>query len=277
MLGITGIMGLSSPPGKTRRVAETGYAALALLTTTIPYILGLQLRRSSTMRFSRSVHAGFSLIELLVVLAIVSMLTAVLLPVFWTVRGKARQSACVANLHQLGNAVAMYRQDYDGFFPYAVDPADRFVPYLYVPVTPLVAQFKADIPVLPTIQQVLFPYTRSNQVFHCPSDIGFGVPDYVPAEMNAYPSSFEKFGTSYYGNSSLGAVRLNDSTRWPIEKIDIFFDYVGYWHGTPTPIVGRYNVVFADGHVENVNREQMDDIWKPQVWGGRYWTEFGNP
>ena len=229
------------------------------------------------MRFSRSVHTGFSLVELLVVLAIISMLTAVLLPVFWTVRGRARQSACAANLHQIGGALAIYRQDYDGFFPYAADPADPFVPNLYVPFSPLVAQFNADVPKLPTIQQVLQPYARSSAVYLCPSDTGFAVPDYMPAQMDAFPSSFEKFGTSYMGNSVLGADRINDSTRWPLEKVYVFFDYVGYWHGTLTPIQGRYNVLFADGHVKNVSRKQMDETWYSQVWGGRYWTEFGNP
>ena len=225
------------------------------------------------MRFSRSVHTGFSLVELLVVLAIVSMLTSVLLPVFWTARGKARQAACVANLHQLGNAVAIYRQDYDGYFPYAADPANKFVRNFYHPVTPLVAQFNDDIPGLPTIQQVLKPYTHSSEVYRCPSDTGFGVPSFIPAEMDAYPSSFEKFGTSYMGNSVLGADRVNDSTRWPLEKVYVFFDYVGYWHGTLTPIVGRYNVVFADGRVKNISRDQMNEVWDPQVWGGAYWTD----
>ena len=63
---------------------------------------------------------AFTLVELLVVIAIIALLTAILLPVFGTVRGKARQASCISNLKQIGNAVRMYTQDYDGRFPVVV-------------------------------------------------------------------------------------------------------------------------------------------------------------
>ena len=61
--------------------------------------------------------AAFTLIELLVVIAIIAILAAILFPVFAQAREKARQSACVSNLKQIGTAFAIYTQDYDGLLP----------------------------------------------------------------------------------------------------------------------------------------------------------------
>ena len=57
---------------------------------------------------------GFSLVELLVVVAVVSMLMAVLLPSLSRARDHACRVKCAANLHQLGVAFHMYAADYNG-------------------------------------------------------------------------------------------------------------------------------------------------------------------
>ena len=66
---------------------------------------------------------GFSLIEILVIIAIIALLAAILFPVFAQARAKARQASCTSNLKQIGTALAMYRQDYDG-----VNSRHRFCP-----------------------------------------------------------------------------------------------------------------------------------------------------
>ncbi len=58
-----------------------------------------------------------SLSELLVVVAIVGVLSAVLLPAFAAARDRAREAVCLANVRTVAAAVRMYLADNDGRFP----------------------------------------------------------------------------------------------------------------------------------------------------------------
>jgi prepilin-type N-terminal cleavage/methylation domain-containing protein/prepilin-type processing-associated H-X9-DG protein len=62
-------------------------------------------------------QSAFTLIELLVVIAIIAILAAILFPVFAQAREKARQTACLSNMKQIGLAMMQYAQDADETFP----------------------------------------------------------------------------------------------------------------------------------------------------------------
>lgn len=99
---------------------------------------------------------AFTLIEALVVTAILSVLASMLFPVFATAREKARQGSCVANEHQIAVAMLCYTGDWDDMHVVGRASAD------------LGASF-ADLS-FTNVAKRLDPYTKSTQVLHCPSD-----------------------------------------------------------------------------------------------------------
>ncbi len=94
---------------------------------------------------------AFTLIELLVVIAVLAILTAVLLPIFASVRHRARMTACASNLHQIALALHQYAAENDENYP-PDDPLLAHNPHL--------------------VWTLLTPYTHNTEVFHCPDVLG---------------------------------------------------------------------------------------------------------
>jgi prepilin-type N-terminal cleavage/methylation domain-containing protein/prepilin-type processing-associated H-X9-DG protein len=98
---------------------------------------------------SSQVKAGaFTLIELLIVIAIIALLASILFPVFSRARENARRSSCLSNQKQLVLSALQYAQDYD----------ERLV-LVGVNGSPINYWF-----------QRLQPYIKNNQILFCPSD-----------------------------------------------------------------------------------------------------------
>jgi prepilin-type N-terminal cleavage/methylation domain-containing protein len=98
-------------------------------------------------------RSAFTLIEILVVVAIIGILAAILFPVFGRARENARRAACQSNLKQIGLGIAQYSQDYDEAMPYG---------YLYYTQVPA----PNDLRMWDDLVQ---PYLKSYQVLVCPS------------------------------------------------------------------------------------------------------------
>ena len=201
---------------------------------------------------------GFTLVELLVVMATIATLAALLFPIFGSVREKARQTACISNLHQIGVAIEMYTQDYDSRYPYGASTADKLS-------FPYGAADEADrLDEMPILQTILDPYIKSSALWRCPSDTGIvHQPNRTSEPLLSSPSCFSKFQTSYLYRTALPLLEIpvsavgyiKDQEQGPT-TVDVLWDAVGYWHGGKEVDEYRWNALRADGHVKLETTQQ---------------------
>ena len=71
----------------------------------------------SSVTLPRHRRAGFTLVELLVVIGIIAVLVGILLPALSRARQSASSLACQANLRTIGQAIGMYATQSKGVFP----------------------------------------------------------------------------------------------------------------------------------------------------------------
>ena len=65
----------------------------------------------------RSLHRGFTLVELLLAVAVIGLLLAILLPSLGAAQGAARCSACLSQMRQIGSATLLYAHANKGRLP----------------------------------------------------------------------------------------------------------------------------------------------------------------
>lgn len=220
----------------------------------------------------KQMKRGFSLVELLVVIAIIAILAAILFPVFARAKAAAKQAVCISNLKQIGSSIALYMTDHDDLFPYAVDASDKFDSSIWDEQP----AFKAQIPYMLELPDALYPYTKSLEIFHCPSDSGTRVLDnHFPDPFVSSPTMFKTFRSSYLFRTEI-AFKFFSQDRFQLPaEVNVLFDGAGHWHGGGRGLqqgddfetyfnllrTYRYNTLMGDFHAKSLTRDQLDALW----------------
>ena len=218
-------------------------------------------------------RAGFTLVEILVVIAIIGILAAILFPVFRSAREAAKRSACASNLKQLGLAFQQYTKDYGDRYPFPANfqgwkaPTASWVTGECDSVTGDACALaklsdsswtgKTAIPDVGGISN----YTKNTEIYQCPS-----------SELA------ESKRLSYSMNCALGGIngaRVKAPANIVLlvdegEGLNDGFFFAATTNGkngaggtagsstdAPTLQHGAANLLFADGHVKSVTPDSF--------------------
>lgn len=227
--------------------------------------------RCKTVQASR--EAGFTLVELLTVMSIISILLSILLPSLSGARNQSRITKCRANLRELAAATLRYASQNDDFFPVAADCSTgscvfwnghqyfgwngrRKNPVGNVWIRPI----NSELGLEPAP-----PNSGGARIAECPSDAG------AEGETGKTDPLFEVLGTSYAMNPILCQGQFDDwryrdtgvtsSQVLQGSRKVLAFDHIAFgltfdeywtairpgWHDKTRPAAV---VAFIDGHVE---------------------------
>jgi type II secretory pathway pseudopilin PulG len=194
---------------------------------------------------------GFTATDLLVVLAVITLLAAIVLPSVAALRSKSRLATCQSNLAQVTRAILMYAEDHAKTLPLLKDSKPPGAWWWYK------EQVKG-------YAGLTGPSSARDKVFACPNDRGYGEGDRSPPFWRSAKFDFTSYvynGVDLPGIPNVAGREL--STLIAPEKTLLVMEWTAHaplsWHRSKTGKANEpfYNdaesvVGFVDGQVKLV-------------------------
>jgi prepilin-type N-terminal cleavage/methylation domain-containing protein len=238
---------------------------------------------------------GFTLVELLVVIAIIAVLIAILLPVLTKAKQASQRTTCMSNVRQLTIAFRMYTEDNKGFMPMgwpdSPSTGSPSAPGTYWFVPWFLGNSRAIPPGTGTAPNgnteeaikrgSLYQYLKQTRVFKCPGDLGLRKVSYG---QNCYLNGEDFGGGEVPGTVfKISKVRHHSKTFAYLDEYDsrggdplgynlgsfailpkpanVWVDYPGMFHNYAS------TASFLDGHAEVItwDLQQTRHLWTNNV------------
>jgi prepilin-type N-terminal cleavage/methylation domain-containing protein/prepilin-type processing-associated H-X9-DG protein len=222
---------------------------------------------------------AFSLIELLVVMAVIAILAGLLLPSLSSAQAKGRQVSCLNNLRQLQLAWTMYLGDHNNTMPENKMTGTGLLGCVSTTNSWVIGNAQASADPVLIKQGALYSYTPNTQVYRCPADrstiFGASTPRERSYSMDAYlnggldvriyggflPGNVIRYSDLLPGPSKIFV--LLDETQAIIDDgvFLLYPDPADFWQNGPSHRHSQgANLSFADGHCERWKWRYPNDI-----------------
>lgn len=218
---------------------------------------------------------AFSLIELLVVLTIIVVLSAILLPAIRMVKQAARSIECLGNVRQIGMGMLGYANDNLGVYPsremynaagVQIDWSTWISPYIETDHGDAQTRGSASGRILRCRNYPAWGVAQSG------TNAGYALNFYMPTRQSAIRIASTTVMVSERTNDNgFGSPKELDYTRHPGGGHTNYW-YLGsgdqYSQLVTIPISQRVSSLFADLHVQAINKAQVWTCMKWKVPGG---------
>ena len=173
---------------------------------------------------------AFTLVELLVVTAILVIVAALLLPAVSRARASAAHVRCAAQLHDIGQMLQMYFGENHNTLPKV-----NMMPSLRPPLNNY-----------PSLVQILAPYDHGDtRVFQCPAD---HITQPAPDAPSGFETYFAREQSSYYWNEDVSIYASHITELKNGDTVPLVQEYEPF-HGR-AGVSGSLNRLYADLHVD---------------------------
>ncbi len=159
---------------------------------------------------------GFTIVEILVVVAIIALLAAIGVPTFRVIKANARSTICSGKLRNIGVGLNNYFLDHGMTYPN------------------LVAARETRDEEVPSIDTVLLEYVGDEFSFECPAD---------------HEGIFERTGSSYFWNSLVNGQKTSKMSLLGMPGQAAGIPIVSDKENFHENVGDGVNVLYADGHV----------------------------
>ena len=232
----------------------------------------------------QSRNNAFTLIELLIVIAIIAILAAILFPVFARARENARRASCMSNLKQIGLGVMQYTQDYDEKLPRSAVCGPELLESGGLSTNSDCAS-PAPGNYYHLWWHQMYPYVKSTQVFICPSTTATWSGGYVPSSY-VYGLNGNLSGLALAAIPQVAITpMIADATYYVMDPDHDCYSGTGVssnsWCTSGTsdnsdaPLarhLDTFNMVFADGHAKS--QKLNDWLTESSTHSGAIWTKW---
>ena len=171
------------------------------------------------------VAGGFTILEMLMVVAIITVLFGMGMAGFDRMKRQARSHQCVGKLRSLGTALNLYLGENNLMMPKLAAAVDEKKDSSY---------YEKNKDELPPLDIVLLKYVNSEEDFRCPAD---------------HQRLWEQTGCSYFWNSLVNGQSIGNMNFMGLTKNEAGIPIISDKENFHKSVGDEVNILYADGHV----------------------------